>query len=63
MAHGAWTERLLAGAACVPAAVAAVRLPPLASVALLGLILLVTVTALTRSHRRLVSSLREAAAS
>ncbi|BDH05669.1 low temperature requirement protein A [Streptomyces seoulensis] len=62
-AHGAWTERLLAGAACVPAAVAAVRLPPLASVALLDLILLVTVTALTRSHRRLVSSLREAAAS
>ncbi|MFI9392809.1 low temperature requirement protein A [Streptomyces bauhiniae] len=62
-AHGAWTERLLAGAACVPAAVAAVWLPPLASVALLDLILLVAVTALTRSHRRLASSLREAAAS
>ncbi|MGV9341101.1 low temperature requirement protein A [Streptomyces sp. NPDC003688] len=61
-ARGAWTERLLAGAACVPAAVAAVWLPPLVSVALLDLILLLTVVSLTRAHRRVADSLREAPA-
>ncbi|MEW2133069.1 low temperature requirement protein A [Streptomyces sp. NPDC005435] len=60
-AHGAWTERLPAGAACVPAAVATVRLPPLAAVALLDLILLLTVASLTRAHRRVAGGLREAA--
>ncbi|WP_078495924.1 low temperature requirement protein A [Streptomyces sp. LaPpAH-108] len=59
-AHGAWTERLLAGAACVPAAVATVWIPPLAAVALLDLILLLTVTSLTRAHRRVIGSLRQA---
>ncbi|WP_327092346.1 hypothetical protein OIE66_17375 [Nonomuraea sp. NBC_01738] len=52
-AAGAWIERLVAAAACVAAGVAAVWLPPLVSLAVLDVILAVTVTVLTRAHRRL----------
>ncbi|MFE3634675.1 low temperature requirement protein A [Streptomyces sp. NPDC059168] len=57
-AHGAWTERFLACAVCTVAGIAAVRLPPLASVALLDAILIVTATVLTRAHRRLAGRLK-----
>jgi low temperature requirement protein LtrA len=57
-AHGAWAERLIACAVCVVAGLGAVRLPPLASVAVLDVILIVTAGVLTRTHRRLTDSLR-----
>jgi len=41
------------------AGVGAVWLPPLASVAVLDLILIVTAVVLSRSHRRLVASLHK----
>ncbi|MFF8481042.1 low temperature requirement protein A [Streptomyces antibioticus] len=59
-AHGAWTERLLACSACVLAGVAAVRLPPLASLALLDVILIVTAVVLARAHQNLARSLQTA---
>lgn len=59
-AHGAWTERLLACAACIVAGIAAVWLPPLASLAILDIILVVTAAVLTRAHQRLARSLETA---
>ncbi|MFJ3640151.1 low temperature requirement protein A [Streptomyces sp. NPDC090108] len=61
-AHGAWTERLLACAACLPAGVAAIWLPPLASLGLLDLILVATATVLAHVHRNLTHTLRDGAA-
>ncbi|GAQ54712.1 low temperature requirement protein A [Streptomyces acidiscabies] len=58
-AGGAWKERLLAAAVLAAAGVVAVRLPPLASLAVLDLILVVTATVLTRAHRRLTSKQRD----
>ncbi|MFJ9808960.1 hypothetical protein ACIRTB_12060 [Streptomyces sp. NPDC101158] len=57
---GAWKERLLACLALAAAGVAAVWLPPLASLALLDLILITTALTLARTHRRLTSSLKTA---
>ncbi|MEU9064910.1 low temperature requirement protein A [Streptomyces sp. NPDC048430] len=62
-AHGAWTERILAcGAcgACVVAGVAAIWLPPLASLILLDVILAVTAVVLARAHQSLARSLQAA---
>ncbi|MFE0699648.1 low temperature requirement protein A [Streptomyces sp. NPDC058872] len=55
-AGGAWKERLLAAAALAVTGVAAIWLPPLASLALLDVILITTVVILTRAHRRLTTS-------
>ncbi|MEU1228816.1 low temperature requirement protein A [Streptomyces sp. NPDC005828] len=57
-AGGAWKERLLAVAVLAVVATAAVWLPPLASLALLDLILITTAVTLTHAHRRLTSSLK-----
>ncbi|MFF8717183.1 low temperature requirement protein A [Streptomyces sp. NPDC015184] len=57
---GAWKERLLACLALAAASVAAVWLPPLASLALLDLIIITTAVILTRTHQRLTSSLKAA---
>ncbi|MCX5126772.1 low temperature requirement protein A [Streptomyces sp. NBC_00347] len=59
---GAWTERLIACVALAAGGVAAVWLPPLASLALLDAILIVTATVLARAHRKLTLSLRGAPA-
>lgn len=58
--QGAWVERLVACAACIAGGVAAVWLPPLVSLAVLDVILVVTAGVLTRTHRSLVRSLRGA---
>ncbi|MFI1470524.1 low temperature requirement protein A [Streptomyces wuyuanensis] len=60
-ARGAWAERLLACGACLMAGTAAVWLPPIASVALLDAILVVTAGVLTRAHQSLTRSLQAAA--
>ncbi|MEW1697208.1 MULTISPECIES: low temperature requirement protein A [unclassified Streptomyces] len=57
---GAWAERLAGAAVLVVVGVAAVRLPPLASVALLDVVLLTTAAVLVRAHRGLTRSLRKA---
>ncbi|MFD5125241.1 low temperature requirement protein A [Streptomyces sp. NPDC058385] len=57
-AHGAWTERLLACAACLVAGIAAIWLPPLASLAVLDIILIATATVLSRVHESLTRSLQ-----
>ncbi|MFE3071421.1 low temperature requirement protein A [Streptomyces sp. NPDC059247] len=57
-AGGAWAERLAGAAVLVVVGVAAVRLPPLASVALLDVVLLTTAAVLVRAHRGLTRSLR-----
>ncbi|WP_426404457.1 low temperature requirement protein A [Streptomyces sp. R-07] len=59
---GAWAERLLGCAALAAGGVAAVWLPPLASVALLDVVLVASVTVLVRAHRNLTRALRGAAA-
>ncbi|MFC9243605.1 low temperature requirement protein A [Streptomyces sp. NPDC057136] len=59
-AHGAWSERVIALAACVVAGTGAVWLPPLASLAILDVILVVTATVLSRAHRRLARTLQDA---
>ncbi|MER8232459.1 low temperature requirement protein A [Streptomyces sp. NPDC094049] len=59
-AGGAWTERLAGAAVLVVVGVAAVRLPPLASVVLLDVVLLTTAAVLVRAHRGLTRSLRKA---
>ncbi|MCT9007516.1 low temperature requirement protein A [Streptomyces rhizosphaerihabitans] len=53
--HGAWTERLLACAACILAGIAAIWLSRLAI-----LILTVTATVTARAHRRLSPALQAA---
>ncbi|MCM1950469.1 low temperature requirement protein A [Streptomyces sp. G2] len=60
-AGGAWKERLLAATTLAFTGVAAIRLPPLASLALLDIILITTAVILTRAHRRLTTSLKTAA--
>ncbi|WP_280524562.1 low temperature requirement protein A [Streptomyces coelicoflavus] len=57
---GAWKERLLACLALTAAGVAAVWLPPLASLALLDLILITTALTLIRTHQHLTDSLKAA---
>ncbi|MFD5806786.1 MULTISPECIES: low temperature requirement protein A [unclassified Streptomyces] len=59
-AHGAWSERVIACAVCVVAGTAAIWLPPLASLALLDVILVVTAAVLARAHQRLTRALRAA---
>ncbi|MBD0670203.1 low temperature requirement protein A [Streptomyces sp. CBMA156] len=59
-AGGAWTERLIACAACIVAGIAAPWMPPLASIAVLDVILITTAAVLTRTHRRLTRALRAA---
>ncbi|MGW1201950.1 low temperature requirement protein A [Streptomyces cyaneofuscatus] len=59
-AGGAWKERLLAAATLAVTGVAAVWLPPLASLALLDIILITTAAILTRAHRRLTGSMKTA---
>ncbi|MFF9425530.1 low temperature requirement protein A [Streptomyces sp. NPDC014746] len=61
-AGGAWKERLVSATVLAVAGVAAVRLPPLASVALLDVVLLATAVVLIRAHRRLTASPGPAAA-
>ncbi|MEV8047255.1 low temperature requirement protein A [Streptomyces griseoluteus] len=61
-AQGAWTERFIATALLVVVGVAAIWLPPLASLALLDAILLVTAAVLAHAHRTLTRSLRDAGA-
>ncbi|MFG3089764.1 low temperature requirement protein A [Streptomyces antibioticus] len=56
-AHGAWAERLLGCAALVVAGITAIRLPPLASLALLDIILISTALVLTRTQRSLARTL------
>ncbi|WP_425839895.1 low temperature requirement protein A [Streptomyces fractus] len=56
-AHGAWAERLIAIAACVVGGMGAIWMPPLVSLAVLDLILILTAVVLSRSHRRLADSL------
>ncbi|MFE5325995.1 low temperature requirement protein A [Embleya sp. NPDC056575] len=53
----AWGARLLACLACAAAGIAAVRLPPLASVLILDLILVTLVLTLTRVHRRVLTTM------
>ncbi|WP_432017192.1 low temperature requirement protein A [Streptomyces hydrogenans] len=60
-AGGAWKERLLAATTLAITGVAAIWLPPLASLALLDIILITTAAILTRAHRRLTTSLKTAA--
>ncbi|MEU9856346.1 low temperature requirement protein A [Streptomyces sp. NPDC047974] len=60
-AGGAWKERLLAATTLALTGVAAIWLPPLASLALLDIILITTAATLTRAHRRLTTSLKTAA--
>ncbi|MET9141982.1 low temperature requirement protein A [Streptomyces parvulus] len=60
-AHGAWTQRLAACAACIAAGAAAIWLPPLASLALLDVILTATAIAVTRAHHTLTRSLQATA--
>ncbi|MER5502810.1 low temperature requirement protein A [Streptomyces sp. NPDC002561] len=59
-AGGAWKERLLAATTLAITGVAAIWLPPLASLALLDIILIATAAILTRAHRRLTTSLKTA---
>ncbi|MGW5782207.1 low temperature requirement protein A [Streptomyces sp. NPDC003863] len=59
-AGGAWKERLLAAAALAVTGAVAIWLPPLASLALLDIILITTAVILTRAHRRLTDSLKPA---
>ncbi|WP_203906682.1 low temperature requirement protein A [Rhizocola hellebori] len=59
--HRAWGQRIAACFACAAAGVAALWLPPLASVALLDAILITLVLVLTRVHQRLAGELRPAA--
>ncbi|MFF0746694.1 low temperature requirement protein A [Streptomyces sp. NPDC004779] len=56
-AHGAWAERLLGCAALIAAGVAAIWIPPLASIALLDIILITTALVLTYTHRSLAHTL------
>ncbi|MFG2262276.1 low temperature requirement protein A [Streptomyces sp. NPDC048720] len=60
-AGSAWKERFLAAAVLAVIGTTAVRLPPLASLALLDIILIATAVILTRAHRRLTVSLKTAA--
>ncbi|TGN79370.1 low temperature requirement protein A [Streptomyces bauhiniae] len=62
-AQGAWAQRLVASGVLVVVGIAAVWLPPLASIALLDVILVVTAAVLARAHRALTRSLREDAES
>ncbi|MFG2452797.1 low temperature requirement protein A [Streptomyces sp. NPDC048512] len=57
---GAWKERLLATVVLIAFGTAALWLPPLASLALLDIILITTAVILTRAHRRLTVSLKTA---
>ncbi|WP_122619074.1 low temperature requirement protein A [Streptomyces sp. Tu 4128] len=60
--HGAWAERLIACAVLAAGGVAAVWLPPLASLALLDLVLVVAAAVLTRAHRTLARALKDSSA-
>ncbi|MER8035400.1 low temperature requirement protein A [Streptomyces hydrogenans] len=61
-AGGAWKERLAAAVVLACAGVAAAWLPPLASLALLDLVLVVTAAVLVRAHRRLTAGPRSTGA-
>lgn len=56
--HRVWGQRLVACLACAVAGVAALWLPPLASLALLDAILITLAFVLSRVHRRLADELR-----
>ncbi|MFF8381556.1 low temperature requirement protein A [Streptomyces sp. NPDC015661] len=57
-AGGAWKERLVAAMTLIVTGVAAVWLVPLASLALLNVVLITTAVTLTRAHRRLTNALQ-----